>query len=355
MKKIIKIGILGTGRVANHYFKLFKQKKIKGSKIVGVCDIKKKKLNLAAKTYNLKIFQNLESMLDQERPDLMIVLTPSGSHYDDVKFLLNKNFNVICEKPLAMKTHQCIELHKIAKKKKLMLGVVFQNRLNPAIEILRKYLKDKKFGKIVKVSVSLIWCRYQDYYNDGWHGTWKNDGGVTNQQAIHHLDVLNWLFGPIKKVNSITTSRANRLEAEDTMVSVIKLNNGALGTLEATTAARPNDLHASLSVVGTKGTAIIGGIALNKIKLWNIIGQNNKISKNIIKKYSQNVPNGYGLSHVKFLNLCLDNLRSKKKVAPVNAIDAINTQAVVQSIYKSNETQKWVKVSKNVKSKKLGN
>ena len=63
MKKIIKIGILGTGRVANHYFKLFKQKKIKGSKIVGVCDIKKKKLNLAAKTYNLKIFQNLETML----------------------------------------------------------------------------------------------------------------------------------------------------------------------------------------------------------------------------------------------------------------------------------------------------
>ena len=81
----------------------------------------------------------------------------------------------------------------------------------------------------------------------------------TNQQAIHHIDVMNWLIGPVSEVCSVSANQLNKLEAEDTLVGLIKFDNGALA-IEATTAARPIDYEASLSVVGEKGYAVIGGL-----------------------------------------------------------------------------------------------
>ena len=108
------------------------------------------------------------------------------------------------------------------------------------------------------------------------------DGGVINQQAIHYIDILRWLFGPVDEIFSYMDNRINKLEAEDTAVASIKFKNGVLGTIEATTAARPIDIHASLSLVGSKGTMVLGGLALNKIT--RIIGLKN--SSHIIKKNS---------------------------------------------------------------------
>jgi len=350
----VRISLLGCGRVALHYLRLFKENKIKNYKIVSVCDIKKSKRDFFSKQLKTRSYYSLKSMLDETKPDIVLVLTPSGLHFDHSKKLLNANLNVICEKPLAMNENQCLILNKIAKKKNLMLGVVFQNRLNPSIEILKKYIDKKKFGKIVNVSISLIWCRYQNYYNDSWHGTWASDGGVTNQQAIHHIDVLNWLFGPIDKISSVITNRVNELEAEDTMVSIFQLKNGGLGTIEATTAARPKDFHASISVIGTKGHVKIGGVALNKIETWEFKNEKKKKSQSIKKTYSQKVPNGYGLGHVKYMNTFIKNFQSKHRNPPVTADDAASTQRLIHAIYSSHEKKNWVKVANKVQSDYLG-
>ena len=153
-------------------------------------------------------------------------------------------------------------------KMNLMLGVVYQNRLNPAIQFLKNELNKGVFGKIITASIRLRWARYQDYYEDEWHGTWKQDGGVINQQAIHHVDVMNWLCGPVTEVCATGGNLINNLEAEDTMVGIIKFKNGSFGTIEATTGLRPKDQEASISIVGDKAIATVGGIALNKIEKW---------------------------------------------------------------------------------------
>ena len=93
--------------------------------------------------------------------------------------------------------------------------------------------------------------------------------GVTNQQAIHHVDALTWICGDAKSVSAMSANRANKLEAEDTLVAAIELENGGLATLELTTAARPKDIEASITITGTNGVAQIGGVALNKIEQWN--------------------------------------------------------------------------------------
>ena len=156
-------------------------------------------------------------------------MTSSGSHFEIAKFLLKKKINVLCEKPLTMTPEKTLFLDKLSKKNHVMCGVVFQNRFNKSIQFLKELVEKKKFGKIVSVSIKLLW--YQNYYNDEWHGKWKDDGGVINQQAIHHVDVMRWLFGPIKSVCAVSSNRLNKLQAEDTMHVLVKFLSGFNGTI----------------------------------------------------------------------------------------------------------------------------
>ena len=353
-KKIIKIGIVGLGRVTNHYHGLFSKKKIKNVEIISLCDKDIKAGKYYQRKFSANYFRNYNDPDFYQNLDLVLILTPSGSHFEICEFFLKKKIHVLCEKPLTMTPQKSLDLYKLAKKNKIMCGVIFQNRFNPSIQLVKKYIEKKKFGKIVNVSISLLWCRYQDYYSDDWHGTWKNDGGVLNQQLIHHLDLMRWIFGPIAKVNCITTKRLNKLQAEDTAAATVKFTNGSLGLIEATTAARPVDLHASLSIVGEKGTVVISGLAMNKIKVWKFLNQTKKKELEIIKKNSQNVPTGYGISHVNYLNLAIKSILSKKIFPPVNAYEAYLTSKFVHGLYKSSEKRKWIFIKSNPVSQKLG-
>ena len=351
-KKKFNIAILGCGRVAFHYYKIFKSKKIPNVSIVGVCDTNINKAKFFATKYKSKYFKYLKQMIEQLKIDLLIICTPSGSHFKDTYYALNKNISVLVEKPIAMIPDEGEKLINLAKKKNLYLGVAFQNRFNQAIKCLKDAFKNKRFGKIITISIVLRWCRYQDYYNDGWHGTWKNDGGVINQQAIHHVDILNWIFGPIKSVNTIIGNRLNRLQAEDTFVSSLKLKDGALCTFEATTASRPKDYEASITVNGERGYAKIGGIALNKIIYWDF--KKKKQKDKFVKKYfSQKFENGYGNSHIPLIRSSLKEIQKKKKDY-THTYSALITTKIIHAFYSSAEQKRMISLIDSPRSKKLG-
>jgi len=352
MNKSIRIAVVGCGRVAQHYKKII-DSGVVGAEMVGFCDLRIERATDFATHYGAAAFVDYGRMLINCRPDLVLVLTPSGHHYAHARFALQSGFHVLVEKPATMIPAQARELVELSKQKGLMYGVAFQNRLNPAIDCLRDALEKKRFGKLVTGTIRLRWCRYQDYYEDGWHGTWAQDGGVINQQAIHHVDALSWLLGPIESVNSISANRANKLEAEDTLVAVLKFENGAVGTIEATTAARPEDFEASLSVVGERGLAVIGGIALNKIETWRFIDAAPG-DEDAIARFSQGVQNGYGLSHGPLLQRTIDALHKGSIVAPVPVEQAIATTELVHALYRSNELRQWVMLCEKELSTLLG-
>jgi len=133
----------------------------------------------------------------------------------------------------------------------------------------------------------------------------------------------------------------------------MKFENGALGTIEATTAARPEDFEASLSVVGEKGMVLVGGIALNKIETWEFV-ESVLEDKLIPGQYSQEVETGYGISHGPLLQGVINTLQSGRIDTLVSADDAINTARVVHALYKSDEEQCWVKLKDKPVSKRLG-
>jgi UDP-N-acetyl-2-amino-2-deoxyglucuronate dehydrogenase len=349
----INIAIIGCGRVAQHYKRIFNSGVLSNYKIVGFFDILSDRSKDFAKHFNTEFYSSFELMLQTTKPNLVIILTPSGLHYKHTKIAFENGCNVLCEKPISMIPSQAEELNEIAITKKLMYCTAFQNRLNPAIEALRGAIKDNRFGKIITATIRLRWCRYQDYYEDGWHGTWSQDGGVINQQAIHHVDAINWLLGPIESVNATITNRLNVLEAEDTLVAILKFKNGALGTIEATTAARPEDFEASLSVVGEKGMVLVGGIALNKIITWEFI-EGNLQDQIIPEQYSQDVETGYGISHGPLIQGLIDKLLEGDIQTFSSPEDAINTAKVVHALYKSDEQRCWIELADNPVSRRLG-
>ena len=148
MKKKIKIALIGCGRVADHYAKIF-QKKIdkKLFNIIAVCDSNKKNLVKFSNTFKCKGYLNYNDLLNNDLIDLAIVLTPSGTHYKIVKKFLKAKINVLCEKPLTLLPKENINLSKLANKNKVILSVAFQNRLNPAVVFLKNYIDKKNLAK----------------------------------------------------------------------------------------------------------------------------------------------------------------------------------------------------------------
>lgn len=350
----VTFGLLGCGRVAQRYLEVFSEE-LKGGKIVACCDLKPDKAEKLANRLggDIGIFNNVDEMLNTRRPDVVCVLTESGNHYRDASALLKAGVHVVVEKPVTMIPEQAYALAEQAKAAGKMLTVIKQNRWNPAMKALKGAFDSGKFGRIITATIRLRWCRYQEYYEDGWHGTWAMDGGVVNQQAIHHIDALEWICGPVERVCALGGRQLNKLEAEDTMVAILECANGALGTIEATTAARPADIEASISIVGEQGLAVIGGIALNRVETWNFIDPAPE-DLNAKENYSQNVPTGYGLGHGPLLQEVVDRISGGDITPVVAADDAVRAVEIIHALYHSWESGQWAERRKGPRSAKLG-
>jgi UDP-N-acetyl-2-amino-2-deoxyglucuronate dehydrogenase len=256
---------------------------------------------------------------------------------------------VLVEKPVAMRPDDARALAALASERGLHCGVALQNRLNRAMRLLKQAATEQA-GRLVTASARLRWARFQDYYEDGWHGTWAMDGGVINQQALHHLDALDWVCGPIEAVCAAATRRLNELEAEDTLVAAVRFADGGLGTIEATTAARPDDLEASLSIVTDRGHAHVGGIALNEVVGWGFDGDEAAIRA----EHSEQVANGYGNSHGPLIQQMVDAVLGRVERPAVVVEDAYGVTDLVHALYASEETGGWVSLADRPVSTRLG-
>ena len=258
---------------------------------------------------------------------------------------------MITEKPACLIPNQITTLGKLAKKNNLMYATIYQNRFNPALKKTKEIVEKGLLGKVNMVSAKLGGVE-QNHYEDGWHGTWKMDGGVVSQQAIHHLDALQWISGGVKKVVSHSSNQINKLEAEDTNISLLEFNNGSVGTFEATTSVRPKDYDAEISIFGSEGYIVVGGLSMNKI-----IGLKSSKIDNCIKiknKYSESVKHGYGVSNPRILNETLGRLKQGIIEPPIDYVEAKKSVLLMNAIYESSDTKKFVILNSKNKFKKFG-
>ena len=350
---MIRIAIVGCGRIAKRHAELLGSGQIAGAKLVAVCDLLADRAQAFADKYDVPGFTSVTELLEKSDADVITVLTPSGSHAALSIEASSAGRHVIVEKPMALTLADADAMIRAADEAGKRLFVVKQNRFNVPVVKAREALEAGRFGKLVLGTVRVRWCRDQSYYDhDAWRGTWAQDGGVIANQASHHVDMLGWFMGPVESVHARSARALVNIEAEDTAVATLKFRNGALGIVEATGATRPRDLEGSLSVLGAGGTVEIGGFAVNKIRHWNFVEPVPE-DADVMERFSVNPPNVYGFGHQAYYEHVVDCLRNGRP-ALVDGREGRASLELVAALYESMASGKEVMLPLKVEYSRLG-
>jgi len=190
--------------------------------------------------------------------DLIIIGSPSGLHAAQGIAAAHRGLHILTEKPIDISLERADQLIAAVKAAGVKLGVIFQDRVKPAIRQLKNWLQEGVLGKPLLVNARVKWYRPPEYYsNSKWRGTLALDGGgAVINQAIHTLDLMLWLFGDVSRVRAQTATTLHAIEAEDTALALIEFSNGAIATFEATTAAYPG-YPRRIEITGTEGTVVL--------------------------------------------------------------------------------------------------
>ncbi|WP_417899013.1 Gfo/Idh/MocA family oxidoreductase [Bacillus haimaensis] len=276
---MINFAIVGAGAIAPVYAEAITLHL--EATLAAVCDKNPQTAAGFVKQYaTSKFYTAYEDMLQDSSIDVVCICTPSGLHADMAIQAIEAGKHVIIEKPLAMTLEDADRVIAAAKKFKVKATVAFQKRYNRPILQMREKLENGSFGKMMHATTSVRWYRDQSYYDqDPWRGTAAMDGGALMNQSIHNIDLLRWMMGPVRKVSGFTATRRHTMEMEDVGVAILEFESGALGIIEGSTAIYPTDLEASLSLFGTKGTAIVGGKYLDEIKSWHFLHEDKEPHK----------------------------------------------------------------------------
>lgn len=328
-----KFGIIGCGRIAQRHAEHIYNR----AELTAVCDIDKEKAESLAKKYSARPYYSITEMLTQETGlDVVAICSPNGLHAEHAIAALHAGYHVICEKPMALTSYDCGEMIKAAERMNKRLFAIKQNRFNPPVAAVKQLIDEGRLGKIFNVQLSCFWNRNEDYYKNSWKGTLKLDGGTLYTQFSHFIDLLYWVIGDVKKVQSFMGNFAHNgiIEFEDTGVVIVEFQNGAIGTINYTVNSYKKNMEGSLTIFGEKGTVKIGGQYLNELEYQNIEGY-------IIENLPEgNKANNYGNYQGSMSNhdKVYDNLiEVLEKNAPIStsSFEGLKTVEIIEKIYKS--------------------
>jgi len=350
---MINIALIGCGRIAKRHADLLGKSQIAGARLAAVCDIRPERATEFGERYGVPSFQHIADMLASPGIDAVSVLTPSGMHAEHSILVANSHKHVIVEKPMALTLRDADAMIEACDANGVRLFVVKQNRFNVPVVKAREAYEAGRFGRLVLGTVRVRWCRDQGYYDhDDWRGTWAQDGGVLANQASHHVDMLNWFMGDVESVHARGITALARIEAEDTAVATLKFRNGALGVIEATSAARPRDMEGSLSLLGSTGAVEIAGFSVNKIRTWQFVDAQ-PADAEVMDRFSVNPPNVYGFGHQAYYEHVVDCLANGRP-ALVDGHHGKQSLELIMALYESIASGQEVPLPLQVKHCPLG-
>jgi UDP-N-acetyl-2-amino-2-deoxyglucuronate dehydrogenase len=305
----MRFALVGCGRIAHNHFGALRQHADRCD-LVGVCDIDPAALRRAAELTGAEPYDNLAQMLAQSDADACIVATPSGLHPEQAVQIARAQRHVITEKPMATRWDDAKRMVGACDAAGVRMFVVKQNRRNATLQLLKRAVDKKRFGRIYMVTLNVFWTRPQSYYNSApWRGTWEFDGGAFMNQASHYVDLIDWIVGPVESLQAYTATLARDIEVEDTGVISLRWRNGALGSMNVTMLAYPHNLEGSITILGEKGTARIGGVAVNEVQQWQFAEADEDDAR--VREASYATTSVYGYGHPLYYDNVIKVLRGE--------------------------------------------
>ena len=264
---MLGIAIVGCGLIAKFHARALAE--IPGTKLIALVSRNAANARDLAESLGIAcdISTDLQSVLAREDVDVVIVTTPSGAHMEPAIAAAQAGKHVVVEKPLEISLDRCDRIIEACERNRVKLCTIFPSRFGDANLALKAAIEAGRFGRLTLGETTCKWWRAQSYYDEGgWKGTQALDGGgALMNQAIHNVDLLSWMMGPVRQIMGFTATLAHeRIEVEDTAVACLRFANGALGVIQATTGAHPG-LPKTIGIHGDRGTV---QIEQDDITLW---------------------------------------------------------------------------------------
>jgi len=339
INKKLGFGVVGAGVISSFHIRALQR--MDDVEVVSVCDIKEDKVKKIADEFNLNWTTDYDAMLRDPRIDVVNVTVPSGLHATlGIKAAAARK-HVIIEKPIDINLQKADALIDTCKKNNVTLAVISQMRYYDSVLKLYDIVTSGKLGKIIQGDAYIKWYRSEEYYRSGeWRGTRKLDGGgAFMNQGVHYVDLLLSVMGPVEAVTAKVKTAARDIEVEDLGIAMLEFKSGALGVIEATTAAYPG-LPARVDILGTKGTIIFEG---EDIKFVHVEGEQ-EFRKNESKKDGASDPLDIEVTpYIREFTDVIAAIREKRK-PKVSGEEARRALELILAIYKSSEQKKTIKL-----------
>ena len=340
MNNKIRVGIIGCGNIFPMHAASVMD--IDGCELVAVCDVKPELAEQRARECVCTFYTDYREMLASEHLDVVHLCTPHYLHAPMAIYAAQNGVHVLTEKPMAIRFEDAVEMVETAKACGVTLGVIFQNRYNPASTLIKNALDSGMLGRINAARMSVTWDRSDDYYNKSdWKGTWEMEGGgVIIDQAIHTLDLMRWFIGgEIEYVDASLANRAHTyIEVEDCAEGIIKYQNGIIASFYATN-YYSCDAPVEIEIHCQKGTANLAG---EKATITFTDGRQLIADRNPNDTFHYGDGKQYwGVSHVKQITGFYQALKNGSQ-PEITGEEALLTQKIVCAIYDSGKIGKRI-------------
>lgn len=327
----LRVAIIGCGNVSSVHFAAVVNNP--AAELIAACDNKPERAKAKGEEYGVPYFTDYNEVLDL-KPDVIHICTPHNNHAEVTIAACERGINVLTEKPMAVSLHDADRMIKAAKDNGVTLGVIFQNRYNPSSIAVKEVVESGELGKIKGARMFVTWYRPDEYYSKSdWKGTWdKEGGGVLIDQAIHTMDLMQWIVGDIERLEASMANRTHHIiDVEDVAEAVIFFKNGAVGSLYACN-YYTYDADVLLEVHGENGTATI-----EKDKA--IIRINGKPERKVYAEGDQEVigKSYWGVSHKVQIDEFYKDVLAGRQVT-IDGVEGRKALEFVRAIYYSATT-----------------
>lgn len=337
--KTYGFGLIGCGRISKNHLEAICR--LPQASLEAVSDTKSEVLECCVKQFSCRGYAEYRQLLQDERVDIVNICTESGFHAKIAIEAMRAGKHVLVEKPMAMSLAEADRMICVSRAMRVKLGVVHQNRFNLPIKKLKKAVEDGRFGKLTHAAATVRWNRNDAYYAQApWRGTWALDGGCLMNQAIHNIDLLQWMMGPAEKVFAYAATNLRPIEGEDTAMAIVRFRNGAFATIEAATTVYPQNLEETFSIFGTTGTARVGGIAVNRLDVWRFDEED---EAEALATCTQEPPNVYGFGHADIIADMIEAVDADRDPA-VSGPEGKKALELILAIYHSVKYRKEIQI-----------
>ncbi len=252
----LRCAIVGHGKVAQLYVPVLSRQV--AADLVAVCGRNLDRTTEFADRNNLLAFDDVADMVESAQIDVVVVATPHPSHADVAVAAMSAGAHVLVEKPMATTVADCDRMLETAQAAQVTLGVVSQRRFYASVQRVKRAIDSGKIGRPALATLTLLGWRDDSYYDsEPWRGTWSGEGGgVLVNQAVHQLDLLLWLFGPMQQLFGYWENVNHpKIEVDDTAVAVLRGTDGRLGSIVVSNSQRPG-LYSRIHIHGSNGASV---------------------------------------------------------------------------------------------------